>query len=65
MMREQYDGLKTYLQEQGHSESEIQKILQKVEQYDKNMAADSVFDSFERGLLDLQTVIDEALGEAN
>ncbi|HAY82530.1 MAG TPA: hypothetical protein DCY79_22210 [Planctomycetaceae bacterium] len=61
-MHERYEGLKTYLQEQGHSDPEVDKILEKVAEYDKNMATDSVFDSFEQGVMDLQSVIDEALG---
>jgi len=61
-MHERYEGLKIYLQEQGHSDPEVEKILEKVAEYDKNMATDSVFDSFEQGVMDLQSVIDEALG---
>ncbi len=50
-----------WLQDQGHSKEEIDKILAKVAEYDERTAHESVFDSIESGAFDLAAIIKEAL----
>lgn len=50
-----------WLEDQGHSAEEIEKILAKVKEYDSRTAHDSVFDSIGAGRFDLQKLIEEAL----
>lgn len=52
-----------WLQDQGHDEARIQKILAKVVEYDERTVHESVFDSIESGAFDLSTIIEEALDE--
>lgn len=52
-----------WLKQKGHSADEIDKILAKVKQYDRETNVDSVMDSIAGGSFDLQSIIDEALGE--
>ena len=59
----QHAQLITWLEDQGHSEQEIEKILAKVAEYDERMAHESVFDSIGSGSLDLGKIIEEALAE--
>ena len=51
-----------WLQQKGHSPEEIQKILERLRQYDREMNVDSVMDSIAHGSFNLQAIIDEALG---
>ena len=53
-----------WLKQKGHSAEEIDKILAKVKQYDRETNVDSVMDSIAGGSFDLQSIIDEALGES-
>lgn len=55
--------LVAWLQDQGHGEEQIEKILAKVAEYDKRTVHESVFDSIESGAFDLGTIIQEALEE--
>ena len=45
-------------------ENGYEKILAKVKQYDHETNVDAVMDSIAAGSFDLQSIIDEALGEA-
>jgi hypothetical protein len=57
------NALIDWLKQKGHSAEEIDKILAKVIQYDRETNVDSVMDSIAGGSFDLQSIIDEALGE--
>ena len=52
-----------WLENQGHTEQEIEKILSKVAEYDAQTVHESVFDSIESGAFDIHRVIEEALKE--
>ncbi|MCO6045687.1 hypothetical protein NG895_17455 [Aeoliella sp. ICT_H6.2] len=55
--------LVAWLENQGHSQEEIEKILVKVADYDAKTVHESIFDSIEGGAFDIQQIIDDALGE--
>lgn len=55
--------LVAWLENQGHSQDEIEKILAKVAEYDAKTVHESIFDSIDEGAFDIQKIIDEALGE--
>ncbi len=57
------EALVAWLQQKGHSPEEIDKILERLSQYDREMNVDSVMDSIAHGSFDLQSIIDEALGK--
>ncbi len=59
----EYSQLTKLLQDKGHSEEEIARVLDRVRQYDKEMEVDSVMDSIAAGRLDLMSIINEALKE--
>lgn len=50
-----------WLEDRGHSSEEIERILAKVDEYDKRTVHDSVFDSIQSGAFDLGSLIKEAL----
>jgi len=50
-----------WLQDQGHTAEEIDRILAKLQEYDRRTVHESVFDSIESGDFDLGAVIREAL----
>ena len=50
-----------WLENQGHSEADIEKILVKVAEYDAKTVHESVFDSIEDGGFNIQKIIEEAL----
>ena len=52
-----------WLQEQGHSADEIEKILAKVAHYDSQTVHESIFDSIDAGDFSIDAIIKEALGE--
>lgn len=52
-----------WLENQGHSQDDIEKILAKVAEYDAKTVHESIFDSIDEGDFDIQQIIDEALGE--
>ena len=52
-----------WLQSQGHTEQQIQRILDKVAEYDQQMMHESIFDSIDSGDFDLASLIDEALAD--
>ena len=53
----------SWLENQGHSPAEVEKILAKVDEYDVKTVQESIFDSIESGAFNLQAIIDEALGK--
>ncbi|MEM6472965.1 MAG: hypothetical protein AAF802_25620 [Planctomycetota bacterium] len=48
-----------HLEEQGLHDSEITRVLRKLEQLDRQTIRESVFDSIERGTFNLQAIVDE------
>ena len=56
-----YKALGEFLGKQGHNEDEVQRILDKLAEYDRNMVRDSIFDSLENGTFNLDAIISEAL----
>lgn len=59
----QHARLISWLEDQGHSDEEITKILAKVDQYDARTMHESVFEAIARGEIDLGAIIQEALEE--
>ena len=51
-----------WLQRKGHSQEEIEKIMKRLRQYDRETNVDSVMDSIAAGTFNLQKIVDEALG---
>jgi Holliday junction resolvasome RuvABC DNA-binding subunit len=59
----QYSELVDWLSELGHSDTEIQKIVARVQRYEQEMQTDSIMDSIGSGSLDLSSLIEEALAD--
>lgn len=57
------EELLNHLKSQGFGQAEIDKILEKLQEYDSSVFRQSVFDAIETGGFDLRAVIDEAMGE--
>ncbi|MDP6448043.1 MAG: hypothetical protein QGG36_01665 [Pirellulaceae bacterium] len=56
--------LRQYLEQRGeHTPDEIAKILARLAQYDADVMRQSVFDSIDGGGFDLDTIIQDALGD--
>ena len=60
-----HEELVQWLESQGHTETEIRRILAKVAEYDSQTLHESIFDSIDSGDFDLSSIIDEALSEDN
>ena len=58
---EQYSEVVELLSEMGHTPAEIDKIMERLLQYEKELQLDSIMDSIGGGTLDLKGLIDEAL----
>ena len=50
-----------WLEEQGHSVAEIEKIMVKVAEYDAQTVRESIFDSISSGTIDIEKFVREAL----
>jgi hypothetical protein len=61
--KQDYAILTGWLEERGHSQAEIEKILERVRGYEAEMQLDSLMDSIGKGSLSLERLIQEALGE--
>jgi hypothetical protein len=57
------EQLITWLQEQGHTPAEVDKIMAKVAEYDAQTLHESIFDSISSGTIDIEKIVREALGE--
>jgi hypothetical protein len=57
------EQLITWLQEQGHSPAEVDKIMAKVAEYDAQTLHESIFDSISSGTIDIEKIVREALGD--
>ena len=55
--------LVAWLQSQGHTPDEVEKVLRKVAEYDEQTLHESVFDSIDSGALDLAAIIKDALDQ--
>jgi|GEM_PF-1210592 hypothetical protein len=60
-----YVQLADFLRERGHTESEITRIVTKVKEYEEHTQLNSVMDSVASGHLDLNSLINEALGRGD
>lgn len=60
---DQYPELVDWLHDLGHSDTEIQKIVVRVQRYEQEMQTDSIMDSIGSGSLDLSSLIEEALAD--
>jgi len=58
-----YVQLADFLCERGHTESEVDRIIAKVKEYENHTQVNSVMDSIGTGNLDLTSLINEALAE--
>lgn len=63
MSDQRHAQLVVWLQDQGHTSQEIERILAKVEEYDRRTVHESVFDSIDSGDFDLSKIIEEALAD--
>ncbi|MEM8865085.1 MAG: hypothetical protein AAGF31_06010 [Planctomycetota bacterium] len=54
-----------WLEDQGHSAEEIERIVDKVAEYDEKTVHESVFDSIDSGTIDLAAIVREALEREN
>lgn len=64
MAANDYQELIEYLRSEGHSQAEVDKILVRVERYERETQLDSIMASIGSGSLDLAGLIKEALGES-
>ncbi|MEM6331020.1 MAG: hypothetical protein AAF790_12315 [Planctomycetota bacterium] len=61
MSETRHAQLVSWLEDQGHSEAEIAKVLARVDDYDRRTVHESVFDAIDSGSLDLESIVREAL----
>ena len=59
----EFDELTEYLRGLGQTDTEIEKILARVRQYEFETQQDSIMDSIGNGTFDLAALIKQALGE--
>ncbi len=57
----QHAQLIAWLEDQGHTPGEIEKILAKVAEYDAQTLHESIFDSISSGTIDIEQLVREAL----
>lgn len=63
MSEMQHAQLIAWLEDQGHTPAEIEKILAKVAQYDALTMHESIFDSISSGTIDIEKFVREALAK--
>ena len=56
------EELAEFLAERGHNTSEVERIMDRVRQYEAEVQLDSVMDSIAGGSFDIGSIIAEALG---
>lgn len=59
----QHAELIAWLEEQGHTPAEIEKVMAKVAEYDAHTVRESIFDSINSGTIDIAEFVREALKE--
>lgn len=52
-----------WLEQQGHTPEQIEKVMAKVAEYDAQTVRESIFDSISSGTIDIAEFVREALGE--
>lgn len=57
------EPLRETLEKMGLTEEEIGKVMERVRQYDEETSRDSIMDSLGSGTLNLDSLIQEALGD--
>jgi hypothetical protein len=62
MSEAQHAELIAWLEEQGHTPAEVEKVLAKVAEYDAQTVRESIFDSISSGTIDIAEFVREALG---
>ncbi len=55
--------LREWLADKGYPPAAVAKILERLDQYDSRVNRESVFDAMERGELDMDALIKEALAD--
>lgn len=59
----QHAELIAWLEEQGRTPAEIEKVMAKVAEYDAQTVRESIFDSINSGAIDIAEFVREALKE--
>jgi hypothetical protein len=59
----EYEEIIEWLQDKGYGEATIEKILNRIRQYDQETEHDSVMDSIADGRMSLASIIEEALAD--
>jgi len=62
-LSQQYPEVTAYLRELGHTDLEVNEILERVRQYETETKVDSVINSIESGSFDITAAIHDALAE--
>lgn len=62
-MSDQRPEIQQWLSERGYPPEAIEKILQRLDQYDVRVNRESVFDAMEAGEFDMDALIKDALKE--
>ncbi len=62
-MSQKRPEIEEWLAERGYPPSAIEKILERVDQYDSRVNRESVFAAMEQGEFDMEAVIKEVLGD--
>jgi hypothetical protein len=57
----QHAELIAWLEGQGHTPGEIEKVMTKVAEYDAQTVRESIFDSISSGTIDIERFVREAL----
>jgi hypothetical protein len=56
--------IEQWLADRGYPPAAIKKILQRLDHYDSRINRESVFDAMEKGEIDMDALIKEALGDS-
>ena len=62
-MSHQHPEITQWLAERGYPPAAIEKILERLDQYDSHVNRESVFDAMEKGEFDMDALIKDALGD--
>jgi hypothetical protein len=62
-MPAEHPEIAQWLSERGYPPEAIQRILQRLDQFDEKINRESVFDAMETGELDMDALIKEALSD--
>ncbi|MGD9724579.1 MAG: hypothetical protein AB7O59_04060 [Pirellulales bacterium] len=62
-MSHQRPEIEQWLSEHGYPPEAVEKILERLDQYDSRVNRESVFDAMAKGEFDMDALIKDALGE--